>query len=60
MVLPREGVEIGRHRSYELEAEIVVNDEALYRVHYPDDGRLWLPNCPDARRPIVRSVFAVR
>ena len=58
--LPHEGVKIGRHRSYELKAEIVVDGEALYRVRHQDGGRRWLPNCPEADRPIVESVFPVR
>ncbi len=56
--LPHEGVQISRHRRYEVEAEIVVGDEVLYRI-FPgaEWRRIWLPHCPNADLQIVSSVF---
>ena len=57
--LPSEGVQISRHRRYELEAEIVVGDETLYHIPKGEWRRIWLPNCPNADLQIVNDVFPV-
>ena len=58
--LPSEGVQISRHRRYELEAEIVVGDETLYHIIPRDEWRRTrLPYCPNADQQIVNSVFPV-
>ena len=58
--LPYEGVQISRHRRYELEAEIVAGDKILYPIIPGNEcGRIWLPHCPKADLQIVNSVFLV-
>ena len=57
--LPSEGVQVSRHRRYELEAEIVVGDETLYHIPRDEWRRIWLPHCPNADLQIVNSVFPV-
>ena len=58
--LPSEGVQISRHRRYELEAEIVLGDETLYHIIPRDEWRRTrLPYCPNADQQIVNSVFPV-
>ena len=55
--LPHEGVEISRHRSYELEAEIAVGEEVLYHIPNAEWRRIWLPHCPSADMQLVNDVF---
>ena len=57
--LPHEGVEISRHRSYELEAEIAVGEEVLYHIPNAEWRRIWLPHCPSADMQLVNDVFPV-
>ncbi len=58
--LPSEGVQISRHRRYELEAEIVLGDETLYHIPPRDEWRrIRLAHCPNADLQIVNSVFPV-
>ena len=57
--LPAEGVEISRHRAYELEAEIVVGAELLYHIPRVEWRRIWLPHCPNADLRIVNDVLPV-
>lgn len=55
--LPHEGVEISRHRRYELHAEITVGDEVLYHIPNPEWRQIRLPHCPNTDLQLINDVF---
>ena len=58
--LPHEGVEISRHRRYELEANIWFDGELQFHIPNPDWRRTVLPHCPDGDDlSIINDVFPV-
>ena len=58
--LPYEGVEISRHRRYELEAHIWFDGELQFHIPNPDWRRTVLPYCPNGDDlSIVNDVFPV-
>lgn len=58
--LPHEGVEISRHRRYELEANIWFDGELQFHIPNPEWRRTVLPYCPDGDDlSIVNDVFPV-
>ncbi|MYB21624.1 MAG: hypothetical protein F4066_05690 [Chloroflexi bacterium] len=58
--LPHEGVEISRHRRYELEAEVWFDDELQMHIPNAEWRRTVLPFCPDGDElSIVNDVFPV-
>jgi len=58
--LPYEGVEISRHRRYELEANIRFDGELQFHIPNPEWRRTVLPYCPDGDElSIVNDVFPV-
>lgn len=58
--LPHEGVEISRHRRYELEANIRFDGELQFHIPNPEWRRTVLPYCPDGDDlSIVNDVFPV-
>ncbi len=58
--LPHEGVQISRHRRYELEANIRFDGELQFHIPNPDWKRTVLPYCPDGDDlSIVNDVFPV-
>ena len=57
--LPHEGVQISRHRRYELEADVVVGGEVVYHVARAEWRRVWLPHCPNEDLQLITDVFPV-
>ncbi len=58
--LPHEGVEVSRHRRYELEADIWFDGELQFHIPNPEWRRTILPYCPDGDDlSIVNDVFPV-
>ena len=57
--LPHEGVQIGRHRRYELEADVVVGGEVVYHIARAEWRRVRLPHCPDEELQLINDVFPV-
>ena len=58
--LPHEGVEVSRHRRYELEAEVWFDNELQMHIPNAEWRRTVLPFCPDGDElSIVNDVFPV-
>lgn len=57
--LPYEGVQISRHRRYELEAEVAVGGEVISHIPTAEWRRTWLPHCPGGDLQLVNDVLPV-
>ncbi len=57
--LPGDGVEVSRHRRYELEADVRVDGQLRYHIPNPAWGKTILEYCPDAENPIINDVIPI-
>ncbi len=57
--LPPDGVQVSRHRRYELEADVVSGGETVYHIPRAEWRRTRLAHCPNEDLPLVNDVFPV-